>query len=46
MLRRKINFSIGALIITVVGAGASLIIINTAAQADQFGYEETLSYQP
>ena len=45
-MHRRINFTIGALIITVFGAGASLIIINTAANAEELGYYELTTHAP
>lgn len=36
MRSRKVNFSIGALLITLIGAGASLIIMRTAADVETY----------
>ncbi|HEY0010603.1 MAG TPA: hypothetical protein VGB97_01660 [Candidatus Paceibacterota bacterium] len=38
MLRRKINFYIGALVITVCGAFATLLITKTAGEAGSYDY--------
>ena len=38
MLKRQINFYMGALLITVVGAVATIVITRTAAEADSFVY--------
>jgi hypothetical protein len=45
-MHRRVNFTIGALLITIVGAGASLIIIHTAANAEYVGYDEALVQLP
>ena len=40
MLKRQVNFYMGALLITVVGAAATLAIVRTAAQVDAFVYTD------
>jgi hypothetical protein len=40
MLNRRINFYMGAFLITVIGAAATLTITRVAAEADSYGYAD------